>query len=482
MKRAVLIALLLVPSLLPVKVTAQQVAPPPPAPPREATLPQPVERTLENGLRVIVVTKRNVPLVAARVLIGTGAEVEPEENAGLAQMTAAVLTKGTQTRSAADIARGVEALGATLESNAGWDSSTVDVSVLSNNLGKAMEYVADVVRNAKFEAEEIERQRAQMIDELNVTLSEPRPLAQAVASRVLFGATPYGHNVSGTPSTVEKLTRLDLVKFHRFHYRPDNAVLVFAGDVQPETAFTIAKNAFGSWKGSEAKSVDNDPNRPKAPSAPRVVVIDKPDAGQAAVIAARPGLRRVDTSYFPALVANSVLGGGYSARLNQEIRIKRGLSYGAGSSFDLRRDVGPWTARAETKNESAAEVAGIMLDEMNRLATADVSESELTPRKAVLIGGFGRSLETASGIVGRLSMLALYGLPLSEINKYISGVQAISAADVKKFAGSAMAPTGTSLVIVGNAKAFLEPLKQRFKDVEVIPYEQLDLSKPTLKK
>ncbi|HEX8151918.1 MAG TPA: insulinase family protein, partial [Thermoanaerobaculia bacterium] len=113
---------------------------------------------------------------------------------------------------------------------------------------------------------------------------------------------------------------------------------------------------------------------------------------------------------------------------------------------------------------------------------ADVTEAELTPRKAVLIGGFGRSLETSSGIVGRLSMLALYGLPLAEINKYISGVQAITAADVKKFAGSSLAPTGTSLVIVGNAKAFLEPLKQRFPNVEVIPYEELDLAKPALKK
>ena len=471
-----LAALLLIPSLL----VAQQQTPPPPAAPREAALPQPVEQTLENGLRVIVVTKRNVPLVAARLLVKTGAEAEPEAKGGLAQMTAAVLTKGTSTKTAEEIARGVEALGATLDAEAGWDSSSVDISVMSKNLSKAMEFVADVVRNPRFSEDELERQRTQALDELNVTLSEPRPLGAIVASRVLFGATPYGHNLGGTPQTLPKITNEDLRRFHRTWYRPENAVLVFAGDIQPEAAFAIAKSAFGTWKGSTAKPMAA-PEKAEMPQGPRVVVIDMPEAGQAAVLVGRRGLRRVDPAYFSALVANSVLGGGYSARLNQEIRIKRGLSYGAGSSFELRRDVGPWVARAETKNESAAEVAGIMLDELNRLATGDVPEAELTPRKAVLIGGFGRSLETGAGIVNRVSALALHGLPLSEINNYIGGVQKISAADVKSFAAKNLAPSDVSLVVVGDAKKFAEALMQRFKNVEVIPYASLKLDSATLR-
>jgi len=209
-------------------------------------------------------------------------------------------------------------------------------------------------------------------------------------------------------------------------------------------------------------------------------VIDMPDAGQASVVVGRPGIRRADPTYTHALVANSILGGGYSSRLNQEIRIKRGLSYGAGSSFDPRVDVGPFTARTDTKNESAAEVAGILVAEMGRLAGADVPDTEITPRKAALIGDFAQTLETTSGIVDAISALALYGLPLSDINRYISGVQAVTAEQVRKFAGSNLAGPA-NVVIVGDSKQFLEPLKKQFGDVEVIAAGDLDLNSPTLR-
>jgi zinc protease len=213
-----------------------------------------------------------------------------------------------------------------------------------------------------------------------------------------------------------------------------------------------------------------------------VIVVDMPSAGQAAVVAGRPGLRRADSAYHLSLVTNSILGGGYSSRLNEEIRIKRGLSYGAGSSFDLRRDVGPFTATVQTKNESAGEVAGLVVDELNKLGSTPVADDELGPRKAVLIGGFGRQLETNSGIVGRIGTLALYGLSLDEINRYISGVQAISAADIQKFAAAHLGGNDASVVIVGDAKKFLPKLQERFKNVEVIPIDELDVNSATLRK
>jgi zinc protease len=473
-----LAALILIPSLL----VAQQQTPPPPAAPREATLPQPVEQTLDNGLRVIVVPKKNIPLVAARLLVKTGGEADPADHAGLAQMTASLLTKGTTTRTAEQIARGVEALGATLESGAAWDMTYVDVSVMSKNLPKAMEFVSDVVRNAKFADDEIERQRTQSIDELNVTLREPRPLAAAVASRVLFGAAPYGHNLAGTPESLQKITRGDLTKFHRANYRPDNAILVFAGDVDPLAAFTLAKTTFGTWKVGGPASAGHTELQPSPATPPRIVIVDMPDAGQSAIVVGRQGLRRSDPAYFQAIVTNSILGGGFSARLNQEIRIKRGLSYGAGSSFELRREAGPFAARTETKHESVDEVVGLMLEQLNRLGAEDINATELTPRKAVLIGGFGRGLETTQGIVNRVAGLALYGLPLSEINRYISGVQAVSAADVKSFAAKSLAASTANVVIVGDAKQFADKLRARFKNVEVIPIDELDLSSPALRK
>jgi zinc protease len=463
--------------------SAQQVTPPAPAPPRQPHIPQPVEKTLANGLRVIVVGKHDVPLVSARLMVKTGAERDPSQLAGVAQFTASLLTKGTKTRSAEEIARGVEALGATIESDAAFDESWVNVSVMSPNLGKALDYVSDVTRNPSFKADEIERLRQQAIDALRVSMQQPLSLARFVAARVVYVESPYGHNVGGTVESLGKIQRDAIVNFHNQYYRPENSVLVVAGDVRADDVFAFAEKLFGTWKsGAPPPSAASPAGEGAGAPQNRVLVIDMPDAGQAAVVVTRKGIRRNDPLYFQAIVANSVLGGGYSARLNEEIRVKRGLSYGASSQFELRRDVGPFMATTQTKNESAAEVAGIIVDQMNRLSTGDLPETELTPRRAVLIGNFGRSLETSAGLVDRISFLALHGLSLDEINRYISGVQAITPQQVREFAGANLGAAAASVVIVGDAKKFLDALKQRFGNVEVIPVAELDLNLAALRK
>src|SRR5438067_1973116 len=428
--------------------------PPPPAGPRQVQNTKPVEKTLSNGLRVIVVEKKGVPLVAARLLIKNGGEADPANLPGLADTTASLLTKGTTTKSAEEIARGVEALGATLDTGAGWDESSADVSVMSSKLPQALGFLADVVRHPTFKQEEIDRLRQQNIDALSVAMKQPGRLASFVMTHAIFGNSPYGHNLGGTPQSLAAIKRDDIVAFHRNYYRPDNAILVLGGDIAPVKAFATAQELFGGWKAAADSHPAPLASTKEFPS-PHVIVVDMPSAGQAAVVAGRPGLRRADPAYHLSLVTNSILGGGYSSRLNEEIRIKRGLSYGAGSSFDLRRDVGPFTATVQTKNESAGEVTGLVVDELNKLGTTPVADDELGPRKAVLIGGFGRQLETNSGIVGRIGTLALYGLSLDEINRYISGVQAITAPDIQKFAAAHLGGNEASLVIVGDAKKFL---------------------------
>ena len=475
--------LLVLVALLPSAVLAQtpQATPPPPAAPRTGTFPQPSERTLPNGLRVVVVPRANTPLVAATLLIKNGGEVDPSELAGLADMTASLLTKGTTTRNATQIAQEVESLGGSLDSDARFDSSTVSVGVMSSKIAPAMTILADVVRHPTFAAEEIERQRQQYMDDITLALGDPGSIAKFVAARVVFGDSPYGHPISGTVESLKRITRDDIVKLHERFYRPDNAILVIGGDITPVSGFELATRYFGDWK----KPATPLPTVSAAMTAPpkihRVVVIDKPDAGQTAVYLARTGINRKDTDFFRGIVTNSVLSG-YSGRLNQEIRIKRGLSYGAGSSLDARRDVGPFVASAQTKNESGAQVAGLLLEEINRLATAPPAEAELTPRKAVLIGNFSRNLETVSGLVNQVGLLALYGLGLDEIDRYISNVQAITTADVQKFAGTKLDGETSNIIIVGNAKAFMPELERQFKNIEVIPVNELNLNSALLRK
>lgn len=478
MSRRFLVSFLLF-MIVPTYSRAQQ-TPPPPAAPRAVSVPHPTERTLDNGLRVIVVEKTGLPLVAARLMVKTGSEADPDDHAGLADMTASLLTKGTKTKNAEQIALGVEALGATIDSGAGWDNSFVLLGALSNNYPKAMEYLSDAVLHPTFAQDEIDRLRDQNIDALRVAMQNPAQLASFVAARVLYGGAPYGHNQGGTPESLQKITRDDVVKFHQTYYRPDNAVLVIAGDVKPSDVFSVAERLFGSWR-SNGGQAPPPVHASGEPTTSRVVVIDMPEAGQAAVVITRRGLQRVDANYFAAQVANSVLGGGYSSRLNQEIRIKRGLSYGAGSGFEFRREAGPFSASVQTKNESAVEVAGLIGGEISKMSSTSVPESELTPRKATLAGDFGRSIETTSGLVRRLAGLALYGLSLDEINAYVKNVQAIGPAEVQKFSSEYLAGDA-DIVIVGDMKKIGDALKKAYPNAEVIPIDQLDLNSPALRK
>ncbi|HYY43200.1 MAG TPA: pitrilysin family protein [Pyrinomonadaceae bacterium] len=458
--------------------------PPPPAAPRSPQIPRPVERTLPNGLRVIVVERQNVPLVSATLYIRNGGEVDPPQLAGLADMTASLLTKGTTTRSAPEIAEAIEALGGTIDSGARWDRATASVNVMSARLAPALAILADVVRRPVFKDEEIERLRQQYLDDLQVALGDPGELARYVTARVIFGDAPYGHPLSGTPESIARIKRADIVRLHSTYYRPDNAVLVVGGDISPAVAFAQVTRLFGDWQRPRTPLPAPDAqagNSMAANGQPRVLVIDKPDAGQAAVVVARRGLNRRDPDYYQGIVANSVLSG-YSGRLNQEVRIKRGLSYGAGSSLDVRRDVGPFVATAQTKNPTGAQVADLLLGELGRLATGELAEAELTPRKAVLIGTFGRNLETSGGLVAQIGSLALYGLSLDEINRYINSVQGVTASDVQRFAGRHLAAKEANIIIVGDAKEFLPELRKRYPNVEVIPVAELDLNSATLRK
>ena len=485
MKTMKLASLLFVLLSLPLITFAQtpQATPPPPAQPRSGAFPKPVEETLPNGLRVIVIQRSETPLVSAQLVIKNGGEVDPAELAGLADMTANLLTKGTQSRDATRIAQEIESLGGSLDSTARWDSSLVNVSVMSSKISQAMEILADVVRRPTFKSEEVERLRQQYLDSITLALGEPGSIARFVAARIVFGDSPYGHPLSGTAESLTRITAADIMKLHSRYYRPDNAILVIGGDISAKDGIALGTKYFGDWQKPSAPlpslSTANETAGASKPG--RIVVIDKPDAGQAAVYLARTGINRKDPDYFRGIVSNSVLSG-YSGRLNQEIRIKRGLSYGAGSSLDARRDVGPFVASAQTKNESGAVVADLLLGEIGRLSSAPPADAELTPRKAVLIGGFSRNLETASGLVAQVASLALYGLSLDEINRYINNVQSITTSDVQKFAGARLDAKTSNIIIVGNAKAFLPELQKKYPNVEVIPVSELDLNTALLRK
>ena len=219
----------------PLRFVVVSTTPPLPAKPRSVTFPKPVEQTLPNGLRVIVVERHDMPLVTASLVIRNGGEVDPLELAGVADLTANLLAKGTTTRTATKIAEEIENLGGELEAAARWDSTSVTVEVMSDKIASAMTILADVVRRPTFKPDEIERQRQQYLDTLTLSLDEPSSIARFVGAKVLYGDGLYGHPIQGTLESLKRITRPEILKMHRLFYRSDNAILVIGGDINSET-------------------------------------------------------------------------------------------------------------------------------------------------------------------------------------------------------------------------------------------------------
>ena len=459
---------------------AQRQKPPAIGRPVQPVLPKPAEKVLANGLRVIVARSSDLPLVTADLTVKAGAWADPDGLAGAASMMAGMLTEGTKTRSAQQIASQTESLGADLSSSGGLESSSVTLNVMPDKLKAAMAIMADVAMHPAFAGEELERQREQVLDGLRVAYQQPGSVAGFAAGPVVYGGTPFGHAVEGTPESLTKLKPADLSKLHGAWFRPDNAILVLTGDISAEQGFAMAERAFGGWARPAAPLVAAPVIRPTGK--PRAVAIDIPGTGQASVNVIKPAIARDDPAYYPAVVATTVLGGGYSARLNAEIRIKRGLSYGASARLSAARTTGSFRASAQTKNESAVEVLGLINDELTKLATVPAAPEELTARKSTLVGNYGRELATSGGLADILGNLALYGVPLDEVSRYTAKVEAVTPAEVQAFTAKTLDPKAASVIVAGDAKVFAEGLKAKLPNLEVIPSDQLDLASSTLRK
>lgn len=474
MKRSLLLALSIVAPAL-----AEPEGLPAPGEPRAMSFAQPQERTLDNGLRVIVVDRPAQPVLTAGFVVKSGAESDPTKLAGLAHFTAGLLSRGTGTRSATQIAQDFEELGATFKAESMWDGTLALLTTLAPNANRAFDVFADAVCHPKFAPDELERLRKERIDEAQVEFEQPGQVARVAAARVILGASAYGHALKGTPASLARIKRDDVLAHHRATYRPDNAVLIIAGDIRTESGFALAQTAFGSWGADMAPKL---PPSPKADAPkPSAVLIDAPNAGQAAVYVGRAGAPRDDAKYFIGQVANAVLGGGYSARLNREVRIKRGLSYGAGSKLYAWREAGIFGAACQTKNQSAAEVVGVIRDELARLGAEATPADELTARRLVLTGGFQRDLETNEGYVKRIADFVMHGQPADSFAKTLAALDRVTTEEVKSFGAAQLAPAAMSVIVVGRAKDCEKPLRELFPDLLVVPQAKVNFDSATLR-
>jgi len=308
-----------------------------------------------------------------------------------------------------------------------------------------------------------------------------KTLAHLAAVRAAFGASPYGHSAQGTPASLARTRRADVVTLHTRLYRPDNAALIFAGDIDPKDAVALAQAAFGRWT-RPATALPATSVSAAQPTARSPLAIAMAGAGQAGVAMAMPTIARAAPDYYAGQVANTILGSGYSSRLNQEIRIRRGLSYGVQSQLDARRAGGTFSVSSQTKNASAPEVVAVMLDEVARMGTAPPDADELAARKLALIGGFSRSLETTEDLAGRLAALEANGVDLAELGRVIGKMDAVTASDVQAFANAHWRAGDLRIVVAGDAPQFADGLRKAYPALLVIPQTEVDLDAPGLTK
>jgi len=434
------------------QTTPDRSRPPAAAAPPQLDLPDIQKRTLSNGLAVWLVERHEVPIVQVNVVVRAGAGDDPAGKFGTASFTAAMLDEGAGSRSALEIADAVEFLGANLATTSSFDSSAVRLNVPVARIGEALPLLADVTMRPTFPAMELERLRQERLTALLQARDDPGSIAQMAFARIVFGAMHrYGTGANGTEATLKAFSTGDLAAFHAAYYQPSNAVLVVAGDITLDALMPQLETHFGGWKAAGAPA-----RRTPVTPAPQIAkgqiyVVDKPEAEQSQIRIGWVGVPRSTPDYFPLLVLNTILGGSFTSRLNQNLREEHGYTYGASSGFDLRLSPGPFVAAAGVQTDKTAESVREFFNELNGIVQP-IGADEIARAKNYIALGFPSEFETSADLSRRLEELIVYQLPDNYFERYIANVQAVNADAIQKMAKTYIQPSRFAVVVVGDRK------------------------------
>jgi zinc protease len=431
-------------------------APPPPLPAREIQFPAFTETALPNGMRLIVVENRALPLARVDLHVRSGSAQDPADRLGTAELVASLLDKGTERRTAVEIAETIEGVGGTLSASADRDDVTVRVGVLSDQLPLAFDLLSDVALRPAFPAGELETMRGRQLSALQAAMGNPGFLAGRAFSRVVYGDRhPYG--TSQTPETVRALGREDLVRFHRAHFTPGNALLVVSGDVTPERARELAARYFGDWSGGAPAS--GAVPAPGMPDATRIHLVHRPGSVQTNILVGHPALTPDNPDYYAVQALNMVLGAGNNSRLEQVLREQRAWTYSARSAFTRPRGTGVYRANTEVRTEVTDSAAAELLAQLRRIRDEPVSQTELEAAKSFLTASFPGRMETPGAVASQLATTRLLGLPAEHLTRYPERIAAVTVEDVQRVARQYLHPDRTAIVMVGDARQILAPVE-----------------------
>ncbi len=435
----------------------KQKTPPAPLPSTSFKLPTIQEKKLSNGLSVIVIERPELPLLSVDLYLPGGESAVPAAKGGLADLTANSLTRGTQTRTAQEIAESIEQVGGSLGANVTRDALSVGVFALRENTDLAFTLLGDVALKPTFPAAEVKHQRESQATGLQFDLADPSALAQRAFSSLVYGNHPYGN--LATEKTIQALTRQEVADFYQSQLDPQRAFLIVAGDITVDQAVQQAQKTFGQWQTKTASQpVTYLPVA--AQSGQQIYLIDRPGSSQAQFLIGNIGAAGNDPQRYAQSVMNDILGGsGFTARLMQNIREKLGYTYGISSRLNYPADRGLFRISAAVRNDVADKALTAILQEVQKMQDQAISTAELNAKKTGLIGSFALQLETYQSIVDQMAALKLRGLPLDTLANYPAAIEKVTVADVQAAAQKVIQSKDFVIVVVGDASVIQKPLE-----------------------
>jgi zinc protease len=425
-------------------------APPQVGPPPSFAMAPVQQFTLSNGLQVVLLEKHQVPLVQIDLVVKAGGVDNAPAKTGLASMVALMLTDGSGSRGALAFADAVDYLGADLHGSAGLHTSSVDLNTPLSKLDSALALMADAALRPAFPQAELDRHKKERLTALLSWRDEARNQVSVLFPRILYGTEhPYGRTSIGDEKTIRALTVDDLKQYHGTYYRPNNAFLVVVGDVTAASMRPRLEAAFGGWQKGEIPQ----------PSLPAIVqvknrnimLVDKPAAAQTEIRIGCIGVPRLNDDFYPLVVMNTILGGSFSSRLNQNLRETHGYTYGAGSMFDFRKLSGPFTAYAAVLTAKTDSSLMEFMKELNGIRQP-IAQGDVDRAKNYVALGFPSDFQTVGDIAGHIEEMMIYGLPQEYFNNYIRNVLAVTKADVERVAKKYLDPERMAIVMVGDRK------------------------------
>jgi zinc protease len=420
-----------------------------PGPPREYQFPRFERRRLENGLELVVAPVTKLPIVTVAVVVDAGSVCDPPGLDGTALLTAKLLIEGTQTSDGAELTERFERLGATIDAEVDWDAAAITMTALAEHLPAAFDLLGEVLRTPAYRPREVARLKAERIAELLQLRAEPRGLADELFERFLYReSSRYSRPDGGDEKSVAAIEREHLIAFYESRYLPGAVSVIVAGDISADRAEGLVRRAFGDWtRGAPARAVgDDQPARIQR----AVHIVAKPDAPQSELRIGHVGIPRNHPDFFPVNVMNAVLGGLFNSRINLNLREAHAYTYGAFSSFDWRRQAGPFVVSTAVKSDITTEAAKEVLIEIDRIRAEAISPDELSLATSYLDGVFPIRFETTAAIAAALSVLVIHGLPDDYYDRYRDRVRAITTEQILQAAQRYLHPEALQLLAVGD--------------------------------